>query len=548
MHVSGARVHSSLLGAVPVVESSLTESENNPPLTYNNISDQTGVTRRERATLLISVLIISICALAYELIVATLSSYLLGDSVTQFSFTIGFFLFAMGIGALISRRIQSAELRWFIIIEISIGLFGGTSALILNAVFAQANLYYTGVMLLISLIIGTCIGLEIPLLTRIVANRSQLSRALSDILSIDYIGSLLASLAFPTILLPILGVNQTAFLMGLFNISVAGILLYTFGYRLSKQWKRRLWVIWSIVMSIMILGSVFSTNIVRFFEQQLYSAVIIYEEQTPLQRIIMTRGAGDDLRLFINGNIQFSSRDEYRYHEMLVHTVISAARTRDTVLVLGGGDGLVVRELLKYDDIAEIIVVDLDPAMTELAKTHPLLVKVNQDAMNDERVSIVNQDAFKYLENSSQLFPVIIADLPDPNNESLSKLYSTAFYKLIKQHLTRDGAFITQATSPYFVREAYWTIVSTIEANDFRVLPIRTHVPSFGEWGFVLGTLVQPPTISVPEDIDLKYLNEDVLKSATMFDPDTDRIPSQINTLNTPILPRIYERSWSQWG
>lgn len=526
----------------------LSQPDVNPPFPIDNISEQTGVSRRERATLLISVLIISICALAYELIVATLSSYLLGDSVTQFSFTIGFFLFAMGIGALISRRIQSAELRWFILIEICIGLFGGTSALILNAVFASADIYYTTVMLLISMVIGACIGLEIPLLTRIVAHRDQLSHALSDILSIDYIGSLLASLAFPTFLLPVLGVNQTAFLMGLLNISVAGILLNTFGYRLQKQWKQALWIIWFFVASIMVLGTIFSTNIVKFFEQQLYSAAIIYEEQTPLQRIIMTRGAGDDLRLFINGNIQFSSRDEYRYHEVLVHSVISTARTRETVLVLGGGDGLVARELLKYDDIQEIIVVDLDPAITDLAQTHPLLVDINQDGMNNERVTIVNQDAFKYLEESDNLYPVIIIDLPDPNNETLSKLYSTAFYKLIKQHMTRDGAFITQATSPYFVREAFWTIVTTIEANDFKVLPLRTHVPSFGEWGFALATQVRPPQISVPENIPLQYLTDDVLNYATQFDPDTDRIPAQVNTLNTPILPRVYEQGWRQWG
>ena len=529
------------------MESKPAEPDYDSPFPYDNMSEQTGVNRHERVILLVSVLIISICALAYELIVATLSSYLLGDSVTQFSFTIGFFLFAMGIGALISRRIESAELRWFIIVEISIGLFGGTSAIVLNAVFASLNMYYTVIMLLISMIIGICVGLEIPLLTRIVVDREHLNRALSDILSIDYIGALLASLAFPTFLLPVLGVNQTAFLMGLLNIGVAGMLLYTFGHRLKVNWKKRLWVAWTIVTGIMVLGSLFSVNIARFFEQQLYSAVIIYEEQTPMQRIIMTRGAGDDLRLFINGNIQFSSRDEYRYHEILVHPVISTARTHDTVLVLGGGDGLVARELLKYDDIEHIIVVDLDPAITNLAKTHPLLVQVNKNAMNDERVTIVNQDAFKYLEESSELYPVIIIDLPDPNNETLSKLYSTAFYKLVNQHLTRDGAFITQATSPYFAREAFWTIAETIESSDFQILPLRTHVPSFGEWGFVMGTLVRPPQIRMPEGVELKFLTEEVLNSSIQFDPDTEWIPAQVNTLNTPILPRLYELSWQKW-
>lgn len=523
------------------IQSNISES-----FPFEDISEQIGVSRRERATLLVSVLIISICALAYELIIATLSSYLLGDSVTQFSFTIGFFLFSMGIGALLSRRINSAELRWFIIIEIAIGLFGGTSAIILNAVFASADFYYTLIMLCITMAIGICVGLEIPLLTRIVAHRDQLSRALADILSIDYIGSLLASLAFPTFLLPILGVTQTAFLMGLLNICVAGLLLYTFGYRITQQWTRRLWVVWSIVAGIMVVGSIMSTQIVRFFEQQLYSAAIIYEEQSPLQRIIITRNASD-VRLFLNGNIQFSSRDEYRYHEVLVHTAMSAARTHETVLVLGGGDGMVARELLKYEDVEKIIVVDLDPAMTHLAQTHPLIKEISQNSMNDPRVSIINQDAYKFMEDSQDLYPVIIIDLPDPNNESLSKLYSTQFYKLVKQRITRDGAFITQATSPYFVRESFWIIVATIESQDFKVLPLRTNIPSFGEWGFVLGTQVQAPQIHVPAGIELRYLTEEVIKTLTIFDPDISRVPAEVNTLNNPILPRTYEAGWRYW-
>lgn len=517
------------------------------PGDYENYSRKIPITRRERTTLLAAVLLISICALTYELVVATLSSYLLGNSVTQFSFTIGFFLFAMGVGSLLSRRIKRHELRWFIVVELLIAVFGSTSALVLYAVFAAADFYYTLTMIAVSLAVGICIGLEIPLLTRIVADRSSLSSALADVLSIDYLGALVGSLAFPLILLPLLGVTQTAFLTGLLNVVVASLLLWQFRDRLSVGWARGLSWACGFVTLAMFAGSVLSTDLVHIFEQRLYDEVIIHREQTPYQRIIMTRN-GEDVRLYLDGNLQFSRRDEYRYHEMLVHPVMSIARNHERVLVLGGGDGMVARELLKYDDVQEIIVVDLDPAMTELAQTHRLLRQLNAEAMLDARVTVVNEDAFNYIQRLDSLFPVVIIDLPDPNNESLSKLYSQQFYQMLRARLTPDGLFITQATSPYFVREAYWMIVTTIENSGFDVQPLRTHVPSFGEWGFVIGGLHRLPTLHVPEGIDLRYLTPDALQFALIFDPDTDRVETGVNTLDNPILPHAYEAGWREWN
>lgn len=505
------------------------------------------ITRRERVILLVAVLIISICAITYELIIATLSSYLLGNSVTQFSLTIGFFLFAMGLGSLISRRVKSNELRWFIIVEVLTGLFGGTSAIILYAVFSSPDFYYYTVMIGVTLLIGICVGLELPLLMRLVAFRANLGEALADVLSVDYVGALVASLAFPIILLPLLGVTQTAFLMGLLNLFVALLLLRMFWARLSRRWRRWLAAAGTLATAFMLTGGMLSTDVVRYFEQQLYQDRIIYREQTPYQRIILTRN-GEDIRLFLDGNLQFSSRDEYRYHEMLVHPVMSAARSHEVVLVLGGGDGLVARELLKYDDVQEIIVVDLDPAMTDLAQSHPLVRDINQDALRDARVAIVNEDAYKYIENSVRLFPVVIIDLPDPNNESLSKLYSQTFYRLLQERLTPDGAFITQATSPYFVREAFWMIANTIQASGFFIVPLHTYVPSFGDWGFVIGSPLRLPDLAVPDGISLRYLTTDVLNAAQTFDPDTAPIHTRINTLDNPALPRAYEAGWRQWN
>ncbi|MDX1995612.1 MAG: polyamine aminopropyltransferase [bacterium] len=510
--------------------------------------ERAAVTPRERATLLAAVLIISICAITYELIVGTLSSYLLGDSVTQFSFTIGFFLFAMGIGALFSRRIQQGELRWFIIVELLTGLFGGISASLLYAVFAISSDVYTYylAMIGITLALGICIGLEIPLLTRIVAHRAELSKALADIFSIDYLGALIASLAFPLLLLPALGVVRTAFLMGLFNIVIAMLCLRLFQGRLSREWGRRLWIGAGGVLAVMITGTILSASILDFFEQQLYSDRIIFREQSTYQRLVITRN-NEDVRLFLDGNLQFSSRDEYRYHEMLVHPVMSAARSRETVLVLGGGDGFVAREVLKYDDVQRVIVVDLDPEITDLARNNLLLTRLNGDALDDSRVEVVNGDAYRYLEDSSDLYPVVIIDLPDPNNEGLSKLYSREFYRLLRQHMTPDGVFVTQAASPYFVREAYWMIANTIEAEGFHIVPLHTYVPSFGDWGFVIGRLYPGAQVEVPADIPLRYLTPDVLTAALVFDPDIARLDTDINTLDHPVLPRAYALGWRQW-
>lgn len=510
---------------------------------------ENNLTLADKTTLLVSVLIISICAITYELVIATLSSYLLGNSVAQFSFTIGLFLFAMGIGSLLSSRIKENELRWFITIEIVIGVAGGFSASILYAVFALADVYYYLAMFTIIMIIGICSGLEIPLLTRIVATREEIGQALANVLSVDYLGALLASLAFPLILLPALGVTLTAFLTGLLNIAVAALNFRQFRAWLTRYWRRQLRLVLLGFAAFMIGGIATAADVNEFFENQLYADRIIYRDQTSYQRIVMTRRA-NDIRLFLDGNLQFSSMDEYRYHEMLVHPVMSLARSHERIAVLGGGDGMVVREVLKYDNVQEIVLIDLDPAITDLSREHPLLRDLNDDALHDPRVTIINDDAFNYIRDETDLFSVIIIDLPDPNNESLGKLYSEQFYRLVQRRLTPDGVFVTQATSPYFARQAYWSIVETIDEGGFQAIPLHTYVPSFGEWGFVIGIpdAMPTPELRVPDDINLRYLTVGVLTAAQIFDPDINAVAVEVNTLDNPILVRYYERGWQSFN
>jgi spermidine synthase len=502
------------------------------------------LTTRHSTSLLVTVFIIAICGIIYELIVGTLSSYLFGNSVTHFSITIGLFLSAMGLGAFASRRITHSLLGWFILIEIAVGLVGGFAAALLYAVFATTDLYYVAMVLLI-LLIGSFIGMEIPLLTRLLGGWGAIKDTLANVLAFDYLGALLASILFPLVLLPELGLLKTSFATGLLNMTVVALNIWMFREWLSR-W-RLLSAIAAGVALLLLAGAVWSVRLTSFFEQQLYKDEIIYTRQTPYQRIVITRW-GNDVRLYLDGNLQFSSRDEYRYHEPLVHPAMSLTRSRESVLVLGGGDGLVAREVFKYNDVRRLVLVDIDPAMTDLALLHPSLLAVNQDSLSDPRLELINQDAFNYLAETDELFGVIIIDLPDPNNESLGKLYSREFYKLVKRHLAEGGVAVSQATSPYFARETFWSIVHTAADVDLKTWPYHVYVPSFGDWGFVLTAAHKLDLTRFSPGVPMRYLNAEVLATSLVFDSDISEIETEVNTLDNQIILTYYEQGWRRWN
>ncbi len=501
------------------------------------------LTRRHSTTLLVTVFIIAVCGLIYELIVGTLSSYLFGNSVTHFSVTIGLFLSGMGLGSFASRRVTRRLLGWFILVEMAVGLVGGFSAALLYAIFATSKLYYVAMILLL-LLIGGLIGMEIPLLTRILGGWGAIKDTLANVLAFDYLGALLASVLFPLVLLPQLGLLKTAFATGLLNMGVVGVNIWIFRHRLPR-WQSLSVVAAGIILALL-AGSVWSVQLTSFFEKQLYEDEIIYTRQTPYQRIIITRWA-NDVRLYLDGNLQFSSQDEYRYHEPLVHPAMSLTRSRESVLVLGGGDGLVAREVFKYNDARRLVLVDIDPAMTDLARSHPTMLTVNQDSLSDPRLEIINQDAFTYLAETSEQFGVIIIDLPDPNNESLGKLYSREFYKLARRHLAEGGVMVSQATSPYFARETYWSIVHTATDVGLKTWPYHIYVPSFGDWGFFLAAEHDIKPARFSPGVSMRYLNADLLAAGFIFDSDTAEVETKVNTLDNQIILSYYEQGWRRW-
>lgn len=506
---------------------------------------------RETSVLIIAVFVAGLCSIIYQLLISTTSSYFLGDSVKQFSLTMGLYMASMGAGAWLSRYVRSHLIRNFVYLEIALGFLGGASVPLLYFCYAAAPDLYLFAMIGLSLAIGLLIGFEIPLLARILECHYSLKFNISNVLSIDYLGALIATLLFPFLLLPLFGTFRSSLIIGLINLGLGFLMLAFFGRKECGAQRRALTALNTVTVGALALLLIFAHALTGIWSQSLYTDQILLDQQTPYQKIVLTRYA-DDTRLFLNGNLQFSSRDEYRYHESLVHPPMAFARAHSQVLVLGGGDGLALRELLKYDDVVTITLVDLDPAMTALARTNPLIRALNEGALDHEKVEVFNQDAMQFLlQAAPETYDVILADLPDPNNVSLARLYSREFYNLVASRLKPEGAFVTQSTSPYFAREAFWTIFETLEASDFAtVIPYHVNVPSFGDWGFNLAMRSPRQPDRLPQlSVATRYLDETTLPQLFTFPSDIsppEQTPA-VSTLDDPKLMHAYLKGWNYW-
>jgi spermidine synthase len=483
--------------------------------------------------------LISACGLIYELIAGTLASYLVGDSVFQFSTIIGSYLFAMGIGSALSRYIHRGLVHRFIWIELMVGLIGGFSSALLFLAFAYTQAFGLLMYSLVT-VIGVLVGLEIPLLMRIVRDRFDFRDTIAHVLTFDYIGALGASLLFPIILVPKLGLVRSAMMFGVINAAVALWSTFLFAPQLSA--KRMLRALSVIVLVALCTGMVNARRITAAAEDNIYADEIIFARDTRYQHIVLTRFK-DDLRLFLNSHLQFSSRDEYRYHEALVHPGLSAIPVPRHVLVLGGGDGLAIREILKYPQIESITLVDLDPEMTRIFSTNPMLTALNKKSFLDPKVHVINADAFPWIDQTNDSFDFIVIDFPDPTNYSLGKLYTTAFYRAVERHLSDQGFLVVQSTSPMFARDSFWCIAETLKQTGLKTYPYHVYVPSFGEWGFVLAGAheFQPPT-SLPEG--LRFLSVSTLPTLFQFPPDMAPMQVPSNHLNDQVLVRMYDNDW----
>ena len=464
-----------------------------------------------------------------EYTLSTLATYFLGDSVFQWTMIVSIMLFSMGLGSRISKSIENNLLEKFVWLEFSLSIIASNVTVIVYTVFA----FYGETMFIIylmSILVGLLIGMEIPLVVRLNEGYQSLRVNISSALENDYYGSLAGGAFFAFVGLPILGLTFTPLILGVVNFSVAMLFIGVIWKEMEGSQKRKLAIYASLTAALLGTTGIFSERIVQWGDHIRYQDKVVYSEQTPYQKIVLTYNNGN-YWLFLNGHQQLSSIDEVLYHEPLVHPPMHLHENPKEILVLGGGDGAAVREILKYP-IDEVTLVDLDPSMTRLAQTHPILLKINENALNHPKVTVINQDGFTYLETIKDKYDVIIADFPDPRTVDLGRLYTREFYWLCNQALKHDGIMITQAGSPYYAQQAFECIDLTMEAAGFKTLPIHNQVPSLGEWGWVLGS--KSKNRDLAHDMSTANLNIETrwLTKSTMV---------ALHSFGKEVLPRAYK-------
>jgi len=490
-----------------------------------------------------------------EFVLSTLATYLIGNAIFQWTIVMSLMLFAMGLGSRISRFFRVALLDTFVLVEFSLSFLCAVSAQLAYGISPFTS-HTSLIIYTLAFVIGLFIGLEIPLVIRLNQSYEALRVNISGVMEKDYYGSLVGGLAFAFLALPRLGLTYTPIALGGINFLVASLLMWRF-FDLLERKTLMPWVFGATTIVLILLG-VLAEPVLQYAEQAKYRDKVIYSEQTMYQKIVMTRWK-DDYWLYINGQEQFSTFDEEKYHEPLVHPAMALSPDASRVLILGGGDGLALREVLKHPGVEEITLVDMDPAMTDLAKTHPVLLSINGGAMLDPKLRIVNGDAAGFLKDDARLYGVIIADLPDPDSIDLMHVYSLGFYRRVLRHLIRGGVFVTQATSPYFCTKAFQCLLKTIREAGFSALPYHNQIPTMGEWGWVLGaragelseTALRKRLEAVEfSGIPTRFVNNDAVLSMIHFGKgplDPGAISKiKVNTALNPVLHQYYMAG--SWG
>ncbi|QFQ99112.1 polyamine aminopropyltransferase [Streptomyces phaeolivaceus] len=469
-----------------------------------------------RFLVLAGVFVCAACGLVYELELVALASYLIGDSVTQASVVLSVMVFAMGIGSLLAKRLRPRAALGFGAIEAALALVGGCSALALYAAFAWTGdwggMWASGsryLLVAFSLAIGLLIGAEVPLLMELIQRirRQDAGGAVADLFAADYVGALVGGLAFPFLLLPWLGQLTGALLTGTVNALVGGALvLGLFRHDLSRRDRWLLLTTNLAVLGLLATAAVHVDDFERAARRAVYGKDVRVALQTGHQEVVLTGGRdGRPLSLFLDGRLRISGRDEHRYHRALVHPAVDAG-PHARVLVLGGGDGLAAREVLRHDGVRRVDVVEIDPGVVRLARTDPALSALNGHAYDDDRVRVHTEDSFAWLRVARPTLPydVVISDLPDPGITASTKLYSQEFYGLAREVLAPDGRMVVHAGPVSSRRQVFWTVDATVRATGLRTTPYRVVSADPGfvtgpdrtahtsraphDWGFVLAT------------------------------------------------------------
>lgn len=509
---------------------------------------------RWRAILLAAVAACAACGIVYELAMLTLSASLNGGGIVATSLIVAGYIAALGLGALLIKPLLARAAITFIAVEVLLGIVGGLSAAALYIAFAFVD-GSTLVLAVSTAVIGCLVGAELPLLMTLLQRgrvrgadaesdmATHTGRTLANLNAADYLGALVGGLAWPFLLLPQLGMIRGAAATGIINLLAAAIVAVFLLRRVvsGRQLAAALAAL-AAALALLITLLVRAQDIEISTRQRLYADPIIAHRHSAYQDIVVTR-RDNDMRLYLDGDLQFSTRDEYRYTESLVYPALGGGAR--SVLVLGGGDGLAARELLRQPGLQRIVQVELDPAVIELART--TMRDANGGSLDNPRVRVVIDDALRWLRGArSDRFDAVIVDLPDPDTPVLGRLYSAEFYALVAGVLNPGGLMVVQAGSPFSTRTAFWRTVSTIHSGGYAVTPYHVYVPTFGDWGFVLAQRGDAaPIAALPRDVPpLRYLDQRVLDAATVFSEDVRPRPMEPSTLDNPRIIEDMRRGY----
>ena len=556
------------------------------------MANDTSRVRRHDTALIGAIGLVAACGLVYEYLLAHYAGRILGAVEPTVYAMIGLMIVAMGCGALAARWISSIY-RGFAWLELGIGILGGTSILLLSGAVALAyslpewlraiyNLDAAIVvdgglaaMLLssarvlpfvVGFAIGFLVGMEIPLIARVREHIHQrrLKHNLGAMYGADYIGAGIGAAVWVAICLklPIIyAAVGTAAVNTL--VGVAFLLLYRRRLRPSA----RLWIGHAGLAALLGVMAVFGTEWTARLGDTLFQDRVVYRLQTPYQNAVITkrhvaRGKPDVLSLYLNGRLQFASNDERIYHAYLTSPAMLATYRRQRLLVLGGGDGLALRDLLRWNP-ESITLIDIDSQLVGLfsgddpdapAWLSRALVELNENAFADPRVAVVEADAFIEVERlaaEGERFDVVVSDLPDPNHPDLNRLYSDYFYARIGQLLSPDGALAIQSTSPFHAKAAFLSIGKTLAHAGFHTEQLHANVPSFGEWGWTIGTLrgkpaseriAQAPAGPTPDG----WLDRELITAAFAFPHDyyRDLDAVGVNRLGSHTVYGYHQQAW----
>ncbi|WP_225824780.1 polyamine aminopropyltransferase [Streptomyces naphthomycinicus] len=474
-----------------------------------------------RFLVLVCVFVCAACGLVYELELVAFASYLMGDSVTQASVVLSVMVFAMGIGSLGAKRLRWHAAAGFGAVESALALVGGCSAMALYAVFAWTagwgGMWADGprcLLVAFSLAIGLLIGAEVPLLMELIQRirRQDAGGAVADLFAADYVGALVGGLAFPFLLLPFLGQLTGALLTGTVNVVAGGALvLGLFRRDLSRRARWTLLCTGLTVLAVLASAAALAGDFERAARRAVYGTDVRVAVQTDVQEVVLAGGThGRPLDLFLDGRLRVGGRDDRRYHEALVAPALTGPHGR--VLILGGGDGLAAREVLRHRGVRRVDVVDLDPGLVRLARRDPGLSAANDHAFADPRVRVRTADALAWLrEEPGRRYDVVIADLPDPGITASTKLYSQEFYGLTRRVLAPGGRLVVHAGPVTARPRAFWTVAATLRTAGFAVSPYRVLGLDSGfaagpdrsagtpraphDWGFLLAAPARTPPL-----------------------------------------------------